>query len=53
MLKRSGRSWKFSTLVAFDGQDGATPFRGLTSDASGVLYGTTIVGGTHDRGTVF
>jgi uncharacterized repeat protein (TIGR03803 family) len=46
-----------TTLVAFNGADGATPVAGLLADASGDLFGTTS-GGTpdilsHDRGTVF
>jgi len=32
---------------------GANPFSGVTFDASGNLYGTTNLGGTHDSGVVF
>jgi uncharacterized repeat protein (TIGR03803 family) len=33
--------------------DGTGPWRGITLDASGILYGVTIDGGTHGRGTLF
>jgi uncharacterized repeat protein (TIGR03803 family) len=33
--------------------DGASPFGGLTQDAAGNLYGTTVLGGTYGEGTVF
>ena len=36
-----------------DGSDGALPSAGLIFDARGALYGTTAVGGTLNRGTVF
>jgi uncharacterized repeat protein (TIGR03803 family) len=35
------------------GADGGTPMASLVRDAAGNLYGTTSVGGIHDRGTVF
>ncbi len=35
------------------GQDGASPFTGLTIDAGGKIYGTAFSGGTHGGGTVF
>ncbi|MGH6878224.1 MAG: choice-of-anchor tandem repeat GloVer-containing protein [Rhizomicrobium sp.] len=53
MLSPAHTGWKFKTLVAFDGQDGATPMRGLTRDSSGLLYGTTVDGGAYGRGAVF
>jgi uncharacterized repeat protein (TIGR03803 family) len=51
--------WTETLLYRFrGGTDGATPVGGLIADANGVLYGTTVVGGTGcpDRrgcGTVF
>ena len=39
-------------LHSFEGTDGAFP-NGLTLDASGDLYGTTMSGGSRDVGTVF
>ncbi len=41
---------------AFQGEtdsDGANPESDLTLDAAGMLYGTTIMGGTYDLGTVY
>ena len=35
------------------GHDGHTPNAGVVSDAAGNLYGTTVLGGTHNSGTVF
>ncbi|HEY3776858.1 MAG TPA: choice-of-anchor tandem repeat GloVer-containing protein [Rhizomicrobium sp.] len=53
MLKSSGKGWTFKRLHAFDGQDGATPMRGLTAGATGSFYGTTSEGGASNKGTVF
>jgi len=36
-----------------NGKDGNSPYAGLILDKSGNLYGTTLLGGTHDYGTVF
>ena len=44
---------KLSTLLAFDGANGAFPDAGLIADANGNLYGTTQNGGANGRGTVF
>jgi uncharacterized repeat protein (TIGR03803 family) len=43
----------FTTLVSFDGVDGANPFAGLVQGADGNLYGTTYAGGADNAGTVF
>ncbi len=47
--------WIETVLHAFaaNGTDGYSPGSGLTLDAAGNLYGTTIFGGTHVYGTVF
>ena len=42
-----------STLVSFNGTDGAFPQAGLIADANGNLFGTTIFGGAFGPGTVF
>jgi|SRR5579871_3337728 len=52
-LKPSGTSWKESTIVTFNGTNGAYPAAGLIADSSGNLYGTTGSAGTYNGGTVF
>ena len=43
-----------TTLVSFDGADGANPVASLIADANGDLFGTTADGGAYgDFGTVF
>ncbi len=42
-----------TTLLSFNGADGANPYAGLIADADGDLFGTTALGGTYDNGTVF
>jgi uncharacterized repeat protein (TIGR03803 family) len=42
-----------TTLVTFDGLNGAEPVAGLVADFNGDLFGTTEFGGANDRGTVF
>ena len=46
-------SWAETTLWQFSGADGSEPYNGLTADKSGVLYGTTNIGGSVNKGTVF
>jgi VCBS repeat-containing protein/uncharacterized repeat protein (TIGR03803 family) len=41
------------TLVSFNGSNGDDPLGGLIADANGDLFGTTVVGGANDDGTVF
>ncbi|HEX4158006.1 MAG TPA: choice-of-anchor tandem repeat GloVer-containing protein [Rhizomicrobium sp.] len=52
-LKKSGDKWKFQTLLAFDGQNGADPRGGVIADQAGTFYGTTEIGGANGSGTVF
>ncbi len=42
-----------TTLVNFDGNNGANPYAGLIADAAGNLFGTTAAGGADGFGTVF
>ena len=50
----SGGTWKEKLIHSFgSGTDGAQPVAGVTLDASGNLYGTTLVGGQYAEGTVF
>ena len=42
-----------TTLVSFDGSNGAIPCDGLFADCAGDLYGTTTQGGANGDGTVF
>ena len=42
-----------TTLVNFNGTNGADPFAGLIADAAGDLFGTTPGAGTNGDGTVF
>jgi uncharacterized repeat protein (TIGR03803 family) len=46
--------WTEKILHSFgNGNDGINPFRGVISDVSGNLYGTTEAGGIYGHGTVF
>ncbi|MDB5171449.1 MAG: hypothetical protein JWN51_222 [Phycisphaerales bacterium] len=42
-----------TTLTTFDKSNGARPYGGVTFDAAGNLYGTTVGGGIINDGTVF
>jgi len=42
-----------TTLVSFNGSNGASPYGGLIADANGNLFGTTQNGGVSRFGTVF
>ena len=42
-----------TTLASFNGINGANPWAGVTLDAAGNLYGTTLAGGANIAGTVF
>jgi len=50
-IKATGQ---FKVLHSFTGgSGGANPSASLIRDAAGRIYGTTIEGGDHDKGTVF
>lgn len=44
--------WKYTVLHKFQGPDGNGP-NGLTIDAKGHLYGTTVGGGAYGYGVAF
>jgi uncharacterized repeat protein (TIGR03803 family) len=48
-----GTNGILTTLVSFDGTNGASPEGGLIQSADGSFYGTTASGGTNGYGTVF
>ena len=45
--------WTETVLHSFNDSDGFAPYAGLTFDATGNLYGTTLYGGVYGYGTVF
>lgn len=52
-LSLGGEQWQYSILANFDGHNGRGPL-GLSTDASGNVFGITITGGTRSKGgTVF
>jgi uncharacterized repeat protein (TIGR03803 family) len=54
LSRASGGGWTETILHSFGSNgDGYSPDSGLTIDAKGNLYGTTIFGGSHVLGTVF
>jgi uncharacterized repeat protein (TIGR02543 family) len=42
-----------TTLAAFNGANGSTPYAGLVQGTDGNFYGTTDLGGANNEGTVF
>jgi uncharacterized repeat protein (TIGR03803 family) len=51
---KEGAGWTETVLHTFwGGADGANPYARLVRDGAGNLYGTTLLGGAFDRGTVF
>jgi uncharacterized repeat protein (TIGR03803 family) len=56
LTRNSDGSWSETTIHRFDpyhNNDGGSPSSGLTVDASGSLWGTTMFGGTTGGGTVY
>ncbi|MBV8531127.1 MAG: hypothetical protein JO104_07395 [Candidatus Eremiobacteraeota bacterium] len=54
IFKIDATSGKETVLHRFgNGADGAYPYYGLTEDAAGSFYGTTVAGGSFNQGTVF
>lgn len=49
----AGGAWTETTLYDFDSIDGGAPNGSLVFDGAGNLYGTTLIGGTANMGTVF
>jgi len=52
-LTPSGSGWTETMLHSFQGDDGFHPIAGLTRDAAGNFYGTTLDGGLYGGGVVF
>ena len=54
MMPYAGRAQTLTTLVNFNGTNGASPlFAPLVQGTDGNLYGTAQAGGAHRKGTVF
>jgi uncharacterized repeat protein (TIGR03803 family) len=55
LAPQTGGGWREVVIHTFknNGVDGSGPLAGLTIDASGNLYGTTVGGGTYGYGVVF
>ena len=47
-------TWNYAVLYSFSAlSDGALPESGVILDQSGNIYGTTVAGGAHTKGTIF
>ncbi len=53
LVNSGGGNYMQTTLLTFNGTNGASPVAGLIADAAGDLFGTTEVGGANAIGTVF
>ena len=49
----SDGSWSYRKIHTFMGTPAWAPFAGLTIDAAGTIYGTTVRGGSADKGVIF
>src|SRR6185437_16831664 len=45
--------WRVRTINQFSGSNGRSPIAGVTHDPDDVLWGTTMLGGTHNFGTIY
>ena len=53
-VPHAAQAQTFNVIHNFSGgQDGATPYTGLTMDKAGNFYGTTYAGGSSKLGTVY
>ncbi len=52
-LARRNSNWLYSTILSFNGADGAIPVAQLVLGRDGTLYGTATAGGSSEYGTVF
>ncbi len=53
-LIRDNGQWTLNVLYSFTGQsDGSSPWSGVTADAAGNFYGTTLSGGLYQDGTAW
>jgi uncharacterized repeat protein (TIGR03803 family) len=52
-LTHSGGTWSRNILYEFNGTNGLGPKGGVIFDSAGNLYGTTVQGGTNNKGVVF
>jgi len=50
---RNNGKWTEKVLHSFNGTDGGRPWAGVIFDSAGNLYGTTVLGGAINAGTVF
>lgn len=55
LIPQANGGWSESVIHSFDqnGTDGATPLGGLIFDDAGNIYGTTLLGGPYNGGTVY
>ena len=53
LKSQSDGNWSYRTLHAFLDTPSAQPWGGVAVDAGGNIYGTTVLNGTNDYGTVF
>jgi uncharacterized repeat protein (TIGR03803 family) len=54
LTPNTGGGWTFKVIHQFSGSpsDGATPVSNVVVTSKGVIYGTTELGGAHDKGTL-
>jgi hypothetical protein len=52
-LSRGAKSWVFTTIHAFNYNDGEYPWGNLLMDSSGNIYGATLLGGVYNGGIAF